>query len=395
MKVNISMFVRAAVGANFPMPAVSVNQKSVKAPHPWDTAACSACSSELDCRSNFEFCAPNGCCERGECETDAQCSALFGNNPYYTIQGFDSYGSDINPLHPHDSITVLKTACDSNPDCVGFTSYGLMKHTVQHPRFWYEEPPIPDLPHWTLYLKKTAVDQQHPQMKLPKGIKSYCSMPYTTSQQHDFDRSPSLIRGTCKTCLACSSDDDCPNADVCDTTVGCCVNNPCYVATAENGKWIDGHYSRDPQCNCPPNQKFCCLSNFNDPLSAYCSETPCSEQDAVRACMYICEDPSGKYDSTMCKANEVCCNRGDGPPGCCPKDHPCSDSSNACSSTTVEPQLCAAPKGTKFRDVYCAANEQCCNSQPDAPPVCCSDKKLGCYTGINTRYNGCNLSDLK
>jgi hypothetical protein len=303
-----------ATAANFPVKTLQLTTNQY-VPAPYEKDNCSPCVSELDCRSLDEFCNAQGCCAKGQCSTDGDCAAMSLLDRYYTVPGFDSIGYDLNPLHPQDNQKVLRTACDVNPDCVAYTSYGMLKHTVSPVTAWIPQPSIRGLAPWIMYIKKTAINEKDPRIRMTTGVREFCQ------PQNDVD-AQSYLNGLCRQCVTCSADTDCPDSTVCDTTSSCCVNNPCYSATSENGKWVDGHYSRDPQCDCPADKPYCCLDNSQDVHSAFCSDVPCTERRKVRACSYICESENGKYDSVMCLANQRCCNASKdpavpGPPTCC------------------------------------------------------------------------------
>ncbi len=89
---------RVAVAANFPVPTAEAPDRT-HVPTPWESASCALCQNELDCRAGDEYCSPEGCCVKGECLSDSDCVAQSARDPYYKIQNFDSFGSDINPLH--------------------------------------------------------------------------------------------------------------------------------------------------------------------------------------------------------------------------------------------------------------------------------------------------------
>lgn len=377
---------RVAIAANFPVPTLVSQNKTYEAT-PWRATQCAACTSELDCRMKNEYCASDGCCRVGECETATDCENHNALEHFYAIHNFDSLGSNINPMNPQNDLNVVRKLCEVNPDCVGYNSYGLLKHSISEPSLWTAAPPLEGLVPWTLYIKKSATQGKKPKVKLPHGMKQLCVRPHPP---------PGLFAmptGRCTQCIGCSTDSDCPDSTICSARDGCCVNNPCYTATPEDGRWVDGHYSREPQCNCPGGEPYCCLSDPGNPSSAFCSTTPCNLQDKVRACAYICEDEKRQFDAVVCKANERCCGSRDGPPVCCGKAAGCDTTSedNACGSGT-ELIECPPPPNTPFMSVYCSADELCCNSA-NAPPMCCSDRALGCFADTNA--NGCNYSDLR
>jgi hypothetical protein len=191
------------------------------------------------------------------------------------------------------------------------------------------------------------------------------------------------ITGVCRQCLVCAADTDCPEATMCDLEVNCCVNNPCFTATPEKGTWVDGHYSREPQCECPTDKPYCCLSNSSNSYSAFCSERPCASLDKLKACGYICEDPHQLFDAVMCKANQRCCNQSEGAPTCCSPGSDCGQNSNACSAN--HPMVkCAAT--APFTDVDCFSSQTCCNSDTSAPPVCCNNVSQSCSPTGNTCF---------
>jgi hypothetical protein len=395
---------RVAVAANFPVPTAEAPDRT-HVPTPWESASCALCQNELDCRAGDEYCSPEGCCVKGECLSDSDCVAQSARDPYYKIQNFDSFGSDINPLHPQDNAFILRTACDVNPDCVAYNSYGFFKHTVRPPQLWYPQPPIKGLPPWVLYIKKSATKGANPKVKLPQGVKTYCSVPYTT-RPGESKFTPTLIEGTCKQCLACAQNADCPDSTVCTVQddnkgLGCCVNNPCYVATPENGKWVDGRYTREPQCYAPNGEKYCCLSDPTNPRSAYASAEPCATKDQLMACSYICEDPSRKHDAVMCKANEICCNKSGTKPQCCAPGTDCGAAGQCTPVASGQGQTrCKGKPGYGFDadkyDVFCFPSETCCNDVETAPPVCCNQPALGCFKGgvAGRTSNGCNYNEL-
>lgn len=376
--------VRVAVSGNFPVPAQQTPNQTFT-PTPWKRTSCALCTSELDCRLPNEYCGADGCCHLGECDQDDDCVTQDVLNQYYKIDNFDSLGSDINPLNPQNDLTVTKTLCDVNPSCVGYNSYGVLKYAIRSPAQWTPQPPVDKLVPWSLYIKKTAVQGEEPQVVLPGGVKQFCGRTVPPPSQF------SVPKGRCQQCLGCGSDDDCPDSTVCNLVHGCCVNNPCFEATAEEGRWVDGRYSRENECDCPGGEPYCCLAVPTNPHSAYCSTEPCETQDKVRACSYICEDPKKQFDAVMCRANERCCNSGDGAPVCCGADSDCAGGqANACLRTKVTLTECAGAPG--FPSVYCRPSELCCNVSTTGPPECCSQLSLGCYTGGEA--NGCNFSDL-
>ena len=378
---------RVAVAANFPVPTLMTPNKQFYAT-PWRRTSCALCSSELDCRLGDEYCGSDGCCHKGECMDNTDCEEQDSLNQYYRIDNFDSLGSDINPLNPQNDLGITKKLCDVNPNCVGYNSYGLLKYSIRPPDLWTSQPLLEELTPWSLYIKKSATAGRSPTVQLPGGVKQFCQVTAPPSPKF------ATPTGRCHQCLGCASDDDCPESTVCNQSSGCCVNNPCYVASAVKGRWVDGRYVRDNQCNCPQGEPFCCLANAGDQGSAYCSSQPCDLNDHVRACSYICEDPQKKYDAVMCKANERCCNTGGGPPTCCAPDSDCASGAkvNQCAAGVTLSECAPAP-GSHFKSVMCKPSEICCNGTTTAPPVCCAFPALGCYTG--GEVNGCNYSDLQ
>lgn len=314
---------RVATASNFPVSSRDGH------PTPWDDTRCAACSSELDCRDHTEYCDRDGCCRKGECSDTQDCAALASLTNYYVIQGFDSPGNDLNALHPQDNLNVLEAACSANPGCVGYTSYGSLKHQIEPPTAWIPEPALKGLTPWVMYLKKSAVDEKNPHMGA--AVKTYCASPYTSAVEATAAKAISnnaklFLRGVCRECLACDDDAACPVNMMCDATRGCCVNNPCYVATVEDGAWVDGHYAHGNQCaNCAPGEDYCCQKRNPDGDTsgnpAFCSATPCAAVSQLVACSYVCQDPSYKHDAVVCKANETCC-AGDAP-ACVPAGTAC------------------------------------------------------------------------
>lgn len=361
---------RAATASNFPVAAARLPNEAY-GPQPWTAYTCAPCSTERDCRSPFEYCSPSGCCMPGECASDQDCAHMDASETYYKINNFESMGGSINSLHPQDNMYVTRKACDVNPDCVGYNSYGYLKHSIQPPSLWYSQPPVKDLPPWALYIKKSALEGENPQIKLPHGVKNYCMLaPVTKESAAAAKKSANFLMGVCRQCLKCKSDGDCPDSTVCDEATQCCVNNPCYVATPEYGKWIDGHYSREPQCgNCKDDEPYCCLADHRNPLSGYCSKQPCSTQNQVRACSYICEDPTGKSDAVMCKANQRCCNMKGGAPQCCAPGYDCAPNGNGCVKDEAR-HTCSV---SGYAPLTCFGSQVCCNSDKTRPPSCCSE----------------------
>jgi hypothetical protein len=378
---------RVAVAANFPVPTLMTPNKQF-VPTPWRRTSCALCSSELDCRLKDEYCASDGCCRKGECMDNSDCEEQDSLNQYYRVDNFDSLGSDINPLNPQNDLSLTKKLCDESPNCVGYNSYGLLKYTIRPPDLWTPQPPLEELTPWSLYIKKSATVGKSPKVNLPSGIKQFCKL--TTPPSPQF----ATPTGRCHNCLGCASDDECPDATVCNMASGCCVNNPCFVASPLKGRWVDGRYVRENACDCPGGEPYCCLANEGDQGSAYCSSQPCELSDHVRACSYICEDPTKQHDAVMCKGNERCCNTRGGPPTCCAASSDCAMDAkvNQCSTTPVKLTECAAAAGSSFKSVMCKPSEICCNGTTIAPPVCCAFPSLGCYTG--GEINGCNYSDL-
>ena len=313
---------RFATMNNFP---VSSNKGH---PTPWDNPRCAACSSELDCRDSTEYCDRDGCCRKGECSDAQECISLSSLTNYYIVEGFDSPGNDLNAMHPQDNLNVLEAACSANPGCVGYTSYGMLKHEIEPPSAWIPEPTLKGLTPWVMYIKKTAVDQKNPLVKFAGnggGIKTYCASPYASAAAAAAAKTTNtnallFLRGVCRECLACNDDATCPVNMMCDATRGCCVNNPCYVATAEDGAWVDAHYAHGNQCaNCAPGEDYCCqkrTADYSD-SPAFCSATPCAAANQLVACSYICEDPAHQHDAVFCKANETCCAATPGHPPVC------------------------------------------------------------------------------
>lgn len=375
---------RIATAGNFPVPTVATENQTHE-PTPWRATTCALCTSELDCRLKDEYCASDGCCQKGECAQDADCVEQDALQPYYRIDGFDSLGSDINPMNPQNDITLVQKLCDVNPDCVGYNSYGLLKYQIASPHLWTPQPSsaaLPQLVPWALYIKKTATQGANAKVKLAVGMKQYCTQAPSGGQF-------AMTTGICRQCIGCRADADCPDSTMCNTQQGCCVNNPCYIATPEAGKWVDGRYARENQCECGADEPYCCLRNAADIHSAVCSKEPCESLDKVRACSYICEDSNRRYDAVVCKGNQRCCTGKDGPPVCC--SGACDAAGrNRCSATSNLTE-CPAPPNTSFESAYCSSSQVCCNSAP-APPVCCNRPDLGCYT--SGTQNGCNYSDL-
>ena len=322
---------RLANATNFPKKTLKIKTHEFLT-MPYADDNCSSCTSELDCQAEDEFCNAQGCCVKGECRTNAECQALSALNHYYNVPGFDSFGYDLNALHPQDNPKVLRSACDVNPACVGYTSYGMLKSGIQPAALWITEPAINGMAPWIIYLKKTAVDQKNPNIKMTTGVKEFCAL--QSKDQTD----GSYLKGLCRQCVACNSNDDCPESSVCDTERECCVNNPCYTATPEKGEWVDGHYDREPQCDCPNDKRYCCQNDAQNVHSAFCSAVPCMQVRKMLACSYLCEDSGGTYDAVMCKANQQCCNAANaGPPVCC------TGTGTACSMSGGANQCAAAP----------------------------------------------------
>lgn len=375
---------RIALAGNFPVPTVATENQTHE-PTPWRSTTCAFCTSELDCRLKDEYCGSDGCCHKGECVQDDDCVQQDALQPYYRVDGFDSLGSNINPMNPQNDLALVQKLCDVNPDCVAYNSYGLLKYSISPPHLWTPQPStsaLPELTPWSLYIKKTATQGSGAKVKLPRGVKQYCT---PSPPGKDF----ALMTGLCRQCIGCSTDNECPDSTLCNTKQGCCVNNPCYVATPEAGTWVDGRYARENQCDCATDEPYCCLRNPADIHSAFCSKQPCDVVDKVRACSYICEDPKRKHDAVVCKGNQYCCNGKDGAPVCCSGG--CGGgSTNQCLKSTglIE---CKAAVGTPYESAYCTQSQKCCNDA-QAPPVCCNRPELGCYqTGTQ---NGCNYSDL-
>ena len=385
-----------ALAANFPV-QTQENSNGGYVPVPWNNVACAPCTSELDCRAKDQRCNSHGCCEAGECATDEDCFSQFSRDSYYRVPSFDSFGYDINPMHPQDNPIILDAACSTNPECVAYTAYGMIKYELQPANTWLSQPPIPGLPPWVMYIKKNALDNKDPRIKMTHGVKTYCAR---MNQNETGVVNYRNTTGVCRQCLECATHDDCPNSAVCDPTSNCCVNNPCYTATPENGEWVDGHYSRDPQCVCTDDKPFCCLTDPNNAQSAFCSETPCSAQNRVMACSYICEDPHQKFDAVVCKANQRCCNNGSGAPVCCSEGTDCAVEENQCMEH-ADPKLVKCPATPPFEDVFCFPGQLCCNEVKEAPPSCCNNPTAGCNhasdsaASSSTRdfFNGCRLSD--
>jgi hypothetical protein len=370
---------RVATAANFPVPTQQETNFTY-VPLPWKKVACAWCETDVDCRSSAEYCDVNGCCQQGQCKINADCEEFDAQAQYYPIRGFDSWGNDSNTMHPQDDPVLAREACDANPDCMAYTSYGYLKHTVQPPQFWDAEPPIDGLPPWTMYLKKSAVDHKDSQMQLSHGIKSFCHVRGSEAHDSKEEGEGSDGRtGVCRQCLACTKDGECPTSTVCDQ--GCCVNNPCYTATPEDGEWVDGRYTRGLQCACPDGEKYCCLADRNNVHSAYCSNEPCSDH-FVQACAYMCEDPDRLFDAVMCRGNERCCNDSPGGPVCCAPGTDCDAAAKTNACQDGEMKKCAALPG--FQDIMCFSTQTCCN-EADAPPVCCDGAT--CVAG---KSNACN-----
>lgn len=374
--------VRVASARNFPVPTINYPDDAY-GPQPWTAYTCSPCSSERDCPSPFEFCSYIGCCMPGECETDADCESIDATETYYKVNNFSSVGASINSLHPQDNLYVTRKACDVNSDCVGYDSYGYIKARIQPPALWLPAPPVKDLPPWVLYIKKSATEGNNPQVQLMNGIKNFCARAPATK----LPQGANLAMGMCRQCLTCKADSDCPASTVCDETLNCCVSNPCYIAKPELGKWVDGQYTREPQCaNCGADEKYCCLADYRNPLSGYCSKQPCSTQQQVRACSYICEDPQGKHDAIMCRANQRCCNDFDGAPVCCSPGSDCNSGNghalgNGGSNACIKDERAHKCETPGFPPLTCFGSQTCCNANTEKAPSCCAH---GCDAASNT-----------
>lgn len=404
---------RVALATNFPKKTLKT-QTNEYIPAPWNDAFCAPCISELDCPLSEEYCGKDNCCTRGECRTDEDCFAFFSQEKYYKVPGFESFGHDLNPLYPQDNTTVLEAECSINPTCVGYNSYGMLKHHLEPSSAWISQPPLKGLLPWITYIKKTELDNKNPNIKMTHGIKSFCSRPVNAIGGGDLETGETGINyrdltGMCRQCLQCDADTDCPSSEICNTVKHCCVSNPCFTATAENGKWVDAHYAREPQCVCPDDKPFCCLTDRDNVNSASCSADPCDALDRITACSYICESPDKKFDAVFCKANQRCCNKADGPPVCCSPGSDCSSNStspnNQCEAVTLPPVahgtdadsthnglVKCASLSKYFDDVYCFPTQLCCNQNDTRAPVCCNDPAGGCHSG--TGANGCKYSDL-
>jgi hypothetical protein len=222
------------------------------------------------------------------------------------------------------------------------------------------------LPQWTLYIKKTAVESGNPNVSVPQGIKNFCALAPTPRDK----QGANMVSGMCRQCLSCKQDSDCPESTVCDEALQCCVSNPCFSATPEFGKWIDGNYTREPQCaGCAADEPYCCKADHHNPLSGYCSKEPCSSKQQVRACSYICEDPTEVADAIMCKANQRCCNGKGGAPQCCSPGYDCSPDGNGCVKDT-KAHKCEVQG---FSPLTCFGSQVCCNKDKTKPPMCCTD----------------------
>ena len=414
---------RVALASNFPVKIQETTNHDY-IPVPWNNATCAPCTSELDCRALDQFCNRDGCCFQGECKTDEDCFALFSNEPYYSVRSFESFGNDLNPLHPQDNPTVLKAACSINPACVAYNSYGMLKHDLQPASSWISQPPITGLAPWITYIKKTELDNKNPHIKMTRGIKTFCSRSVNAVNSHSTSKPATNgeepfnfrdVTGICRTCLNCESDNDCPSSTICNKNSNCCVNNPCYSATPENGKWVNAHYSRDSQCVCPEDKPFCCLNDPENIHSTLCSATSCDLIDKHTACSYICEDPRKQFDAVFCKANQRCCNAAEGAPVCCSPGTDCNNPTspgNQCEAVTVttpsadagagdhtprdstrDGLVTCASKSKKFEDVFCFPTQLCCNNIDTHPPVCCNNPAAGCHPDTDGG-NGCKYSDL-
>jgi hypothetical protein len=392
---------RVALATNFPKKTEKTHNNDFVAV-PWNDAFCAPCISELDCPRPEEYCGKDNCCTRGECRTDEDCFAFYAQDKYYKVPGFESFGYDLNPLFPQDNTAVLEAECSVNPKCVAYNSYGMLKHHLEPASAWIQQPPLKGLTPWITYIKKSELDGKNPNIKMTHGVKSFCSRPVANNQNSDTELNYRDLDGMCRQCLFCEADSDCPNSEMCNTVQNCCVNNPCFTATAENGKWVDAHYSREPQCDCPDDKPHCCLSDRDNIYSAQCSAVPCDAIDRLVACSYICESPTKQFDSVFCKANQRCCNKGNGPPMCCSHGSDCSSSStNQCEPVTLPPDvadsthtgLVKCPSLSKrYDDVYCFPTQTCCNQIDTEPPVCCNNPAAGCHSGPGA--NGCKYSDL-
>lgn len=362
---HTASFRRIATGSNFPVPTQQ-QPGFTYTPLPWEQTSCTWCESNSDCRSPMEYCDFDGCCHAGQCLKDSDCVEASNKLKYFELKGFDSFGNDSNAQHPQDNRTLLETACDVNPDCIAYTAYGFLKHKIEPPEFWDQQPPIPGLPQWVMYLKKSALEQKNANVGLVHGMKIYCGSPEFAA----YGGVGGNITGVCRDCLACEKDEDCPISTSCNEK-GCCVNNPCYTATPEDGEWIDGHYSRSNQCVCSNGEKYCCLADPGNVFSAYCSKKPCKEDNNIMACAYVCEDPERKFDAVMCKANERCCNTGPGAPICCAPGSDCNTGDsheNTCTAGTMK----KCEGSGNFQDILCFHSQTCCNNA-QGPPVCCND----------------------
>jgi hypothetical protein len=362
---------RVAVASNFPVPTIQETNFTYL-PMPWKTSSCAWCDEDSDCRSPLHFCNAKGCCQEGQCVTDNDCIEQQSGEGYYTLQGFDSFGSDNNALHPQDNPRLLRDACDVNPECVGYNSYGFLKHRILAPPLLDPQPDVDGLVPWVLYVKRSAVGT-NPNVGI-KNIKTFCARPDVINVSGKTTRPKAY--GWCRNCIACDKDAECPPSTICDGR--CCVNNPCYTATAEDGKWVDGQYTREPQCVCSDDKPYCCMSNSVNLNSAFCSEKPCAAQNLLTGCNYICEDPDRKYDAVMCKANERCCNDAEGGPVCCAPGSDCDGKAQENKCTSGEMKTCKSQK-KEYRDVECFPSQTCCN-QADGPPICC-DGDVKCVPG--------------
>lgn len=307
---------RLALSREFPVKAVITPDWKMAVPQPWAGIAYKLCQNDFDCKTN-EYCSSQNRCIVGSCYDDKECQDLHQDDTYQIISGYDSFGYDLNPFEPITDMVAAKEACDANNKCVAYNSYGFLKYRIQERDLWIQQPPIPDLPDWTLNIKMSKFDLNDPTIHAVIPLRK----PSFWCRNAD---KKNKVKGVCHQCLECLESDNntnsvvkCPKGTYCSG--GCCVNNSCYVADVdENNKWVNGRYDDGPQCHCQTKDKPYCCRDSDDPHEvAKCYSQSCQSMGKYKACKYLCLPPHSDFNDKFCMADETCCNNGVGEQECC------------------------------------------------------------------------------
>ena len=297
-------FERLALQRNFPTNVKVYNNLKTGLPQPWEDRGFKLCFNNYECNPD-EYCTAKNKCLEGSCQTDAECTYLHQDDLYMDIQGYDSLGYDINPFEPYVNKNAAQEACDANPKCVAYNSYGYLKYQLQDKHLWVQQPVLSGLRQWALYPKIHKLQT--------KDINAL-QKPVYKCRNADSDRK---IKGVCHTCIECNSNDSCPSGTLC--VDGCCAANNCYIADVEDGKWVNGRYDTSSQCNCQSKETpYCCRDGIDTSEVAKCYKDSCASLGKYSACKYMCLAKNSNFNSKFCKADESCCNSGTQEQMCCP-----------------------------------------------------------------------------